>query len=275
MHFARYITAAFNARPWGMFVPPNWIGLGAFGLLGMENPGFWLLGAGLELAYLLSLSTSARFQRIIDARESSLSRQDSKKQIVQLLARLDPSDQTRYRQLEVRCQKVLEQVQQHEALDLQAQTDGLGKLLFVYLRLLITRTGILQVLQNASTQSIDLKILEVDKQLHSAATPELQRSLTDQIEILTERKKRHTEARQKLQFIEAELTRIQEQVELIREGLAISTDPTTLSRKIDQVGDSLGNTSQWLKQQQELLGNTEDLLDDPPPAILEVPKVTA
>ena len=44
-----YVRAAFNARPFGMFVAPNWVGVAAFGLLGFLNPGFWLLGAGLEL----------------------------------------------------------------------------------------------------------------------------------------------------------------------------------------------------------------------------------
>jgi hypothetical protein len=61
--FFDYVAAAFNARPFGMFVAPNWIGLGAFGLLGMLNPGFWVIGAGLELGYLLTLSTNPRFQR--------------------------------------------------------------------------------------------------------------------------------------------------------------------------------------------------------------------
>ena len=45
--FGDYVREAFNARPIGMFVPPNWIGLGLFGLLGIINPGFWLIGAGL------------------------------------------------------------------------------------------------------------------------------------------------------------------------------------------------------------------------------------
>jgi len=63
--FLDYVRAAFNARPFGMFVAPNWIGLGAFGLLGLMNPGFWVLGAGLELGYLLTLSTNPRFQRAI------------------------------------------------------------------------------------------------------------------------------------------------------------------------------------------------------------------
>ena len=36
--FWDHVRAAFNARPIGMFVPPNWVGLAAFGFLGLLNP---------------------------------------------------------------------------------------------------------------------------------------------------------------------------------------------------------------------------------------------
>jgi hypothetical protein len=273
MAFLRYVKEAFNARPWGMWVPPNWIGLGAMGILGFENYGFWILGAGLELGYLLMLSTNGRFQHLVDARDSYAAKQNTKQQIQKLLVRLDASDQNRYRTLEARCQKVLEHQQEaaSPAVDLQAQAEGLSKLLSVYLRLLLTRAGILRVLEGSSTQSIDVRILDVNRQLQNASNSDLQRSLTDQLAILTERKSRHTEARQKLQFIEAELSRIQEQVELIREGLVVTTEPAQLSRRIDQVGDTLGGTTQWIKQQQELLGETEELLEEQAPVVLDVP----
>ena len=60
--FFRFVSAAFNARPFGMFVPPNWIALAATGLLGLAEPGFWAIGAGLELGYLLLLANNERFQ---------------------------------------------------------------------------------------------------------------------------------------------------------------------------------------------------------------------
>src|SRR5688572_5236269 len=63
----RYVKAAFNARPLGMFVAPNWIGLLAFAILGVVSPGFWVLGAGLELAYLFFMVQSARFRRHVDS----------------------------------------------------------------------------------------------------------------------------------------------------------------------------------------------------------------
>jgi hypothetical protein len=59
--------------PAGMFVPPNWIGLGIFGLLGLLNPGFWIIGFGCELAYLGWLSNDARFQRVVHGAECWMS----------------------------------------------------------------------------------------------------------------------------------------------------------------------------------------------------------
>jgi hypothetical protein len=274
MAMMRYLKQAFWARPWGMWVPPNLVGLAAFGLLGFENWGFWVLGAGLELGYLLMLATNPRFQRIVDSKTSLQKAETSQQQVARMVARLTPADQSRYHALEKRCQDVLAQLQAHEAaaqVDAQTQADGLGRLLFVYLKLLLTRNAILRVLESPddSSNSIDRRILDVQRQLKAASNPDLQRSLSDQLEILNERKKRHAEARDKLTFIEAELTRIQEQIELIREGTVITSDPESLSRKIDSIGDTLGSTSQWIRQQQELYGQTEDLLNDPPPVVLE------
>jgi hypothetical protein len=276
MAMLRYLKEAFLARPWGMWVPPNLVGLGAFGMLGVLNPGFWVIGAGLELGYLLMLSTSKRFQRVVDAKDSFAKQETSEAQVNRLVGKLNAADQGRYRALEKRCQDVLENAKghgpEHASVDVQAHAEGLGRLLFVYLKLLLTRSAILHVLEGSESgmgKTLDRKIADVTRQLNNAETANLKKSLTDQLEILEERKKRHAEAREKLTFIEAELTRIQEQVELIREGLVITSDPDSLSRRIDQIGDTLGSTSQWIRQQQELYGATEELLSDPPPVVLE------
>src|SRR5262245_60475633 len=106
--FFDYITAAFNARPFGMFVAPNWIALGAFGLLGVMEPGFWVLGAGLELGYLLLLSTNQRFQRIVDARPLSQANSEWNQRILALVARLDQNDRRIYELLAQRCRSIIE-----------------------------------------------------------------------------------------------------------------------------------------------------------------------
>jgi hypothetical protein len=65
-------------------------------------------------------------------------------------------------------------------------------------------------------------------------------------------------------YIDAELARIEQQVELIREQAALSTDPAVLSRRIDEITATLGGTSQWIRDQQQVFGAMEDLLIDAP-----------
>src|SRR5688572_19732657 len=101
--FFDYVRAAFNARPIGMFVAPNWIGLAAFGFLGMTDPGFWVLGAGLELGYLLALATNSRFQRTVGSRPLSTSRAEWNHKIQRVLGQLDSSDRKTYDTLAERC----------------------------------------------------------------------------------------------------------------------------------------------------------------------------
>ena len=55
------------------------------------------------------------------------------------------------------------------------------------------------------------------------------------------------------------------EVELIREQAALSTDPETLSQRIDNIAATLGGTSQWIRDQQQVYGAMEDLLSDAPP----------
>src|SRR4051812_48921388 len=104
-----YIKSAFNARPIGMFIPPNWIGLGGFALLGFINPGFWLIGGGLEFAYLFSLATNPRFQRVVSGSKTLTQQRERLSQVRVQIAQLAPDDQRRYMLLEQRCQQIIEQ----------------------------------------------------------------------------------------------------------------------------------------------------------------------
>ena len=85
-----------------------------------------------------------------------------------------------------------------------------------------------------------------------------------QIEILQQRVEKRREAREKLDFLDAELVRIEEQAELVREQAVLSTDPQTVSQRIDQITATLGGTSQWISEQQKIYGAVEDLLAEPP-----------
>jgi hypothetical protein len=269
--FFDYLAAAFNARPLGMFVAPNWIGLGAFGLLGLVNPGFWVLGAGLEIGYLLLLSTNPRFQRLIAAQPLNQSSREWNQRIQGLLARLDNADRSLYNTLAERCRSIID-LQVHSGSSdpegLETQADSLGRLTWMYLRLLVARNTIRDVIGGGSTGGAELqkKIASLERQQKApGVSDDVRRSLAGQLEILNQRVRQRADAEQQLAFIDAELERIAQQVELIREQAALSTDPELLSRRIDEIAGTLGSTGQWIREQQKVFGAMEDLLTEPPP----------
>jgi predicted nucleic acid-binding Zn-ribbon protein len=152
----------------------------------------------------------------------------------------------------------------------EIQQQGLGRLLWVYLRLLLTRQAINRIVHDSSqaaddSVAINERIDTLKTQLEAPLAEDLRKSLTGQIEILQQRLERRKEARQKLAFLNAELTRIQEQVELVREQAVLSADPETLSERIDHITATLGGTTQWIADQQKIYGAVEDLVTEPPP----------
>ena len=270
--FFQYLASAFNARPLGMPVPPNWVGIAAVGMLGVLNPGFWVLGAGLELGYLLVMSTNDRFRRNVDARAALGERGDWDTRVARALAELDETDRRRYQAIAERCRSIIDlQTSSTDAPPpgLETQQEGLGRLTWMYLRLLVARHTIAKVIGEASgsgASDLTKSAAAIERRLkNEELTDELRRSLDGQLEILRQRIDRRGDADRQLTFIDAELQRIEHQVELIREQAALATDPELLSQRIDEIAATLGGTSQWMRDQRQVLGAMEDLLSEPAP----------
>jgi hypothetical protein len=240
------------------------------GFLGFLNPGFWVLGAGLELGYLFMLSTHPRFQRIIKARLQHRTQQEQYAKLRGLISQLEDDQQERYLALEERCRGILRQLTLSDnSAAASAQGEGLRRLLWIFLRLLLTRQAITHALEESlgkGSKSLDIRIHELEEKL-SAKTlgSDLRKSFQSQAEILRQRKEKQNEAREKLVFLEAELVRIQEQIELLREQAIISTGAEVVSNRIDHIAETLGDTTRWIKEQQQIYGGVEDLLEEPPP----------
>jgi hypothetical protein len=271
--FLDYVAAAFNARPFGMFVAPNWLGIAAVGLLGLGNPGVWVLGAGLELGYLLLLATNRRFQRLVEGMHQSGARGDWDRKVVDAVQHLTDKERRRYDTFAARCRSILDLQRQttgSEPQGLQAQAEGLGRLSWMYLRLLLAQHAIINVLHEAErddTDDLSARRESLQNQIDDESVDaELRRSLSGQVEIIDQRIARRSEAARKLAFIDAELIRIEQQAELIREQAALSTDPEVLSRRIDEIATTLGSTAEWIRNEQQVFGAMDDLLSGAPPA---------
>lgn len=269
--FLSYLGAAFNARPLGMPIPPNWLGLAAAGILGVMNPGFWLIGAGLELGYLLTLVSSARFRATVDAAHLQQASGSWEAKRAALIDRLPASERRRQEALEERCRAVLAHGQDGEQIALDgAQAESLAQLAWVHLRLLLSRSRLDQVVSEAEPPAeLAKRIRELQKRIADPGTSDgLKASLTSQLDILTSRQASHAGVREQLALIDAELERLRQQVELVREQVALSAGDGGASRTIDALGATLGETTRWMTDQRQVLGEVEDLTTAPPPAAL-------
>ena len=269
--FFKYLSAAFNARPFGMFVAPNWVGLAAVGLLGFVEPGFWVLGAGLELGYLLLLATNERFQRVVSAGDrTGPAIEDWTARIGRALLELPDTDRRRYQAVAERCRSIIDLQVRHSAIGavgMEAQQESLARLSWMYLRLLLGRHAIAKVqAEGRSKADLEVALAGLERRLTDPALgDELRRSVEGQVEIVRQRIDHREEAARQMTFIESELGRIEQHVELLREQAALSTDPGILSRRIDEIASTLGGTSQWIRDQQQIFGAMDDLLVDVPP----------
>jgi hypothetical protein len=267
---ARHLVAAFVARPLGMPVPPNLFGLATFALLGaLLNPGFWLIGAGLEVAYLLALSSSARFRAAVDAAgsgERAAGQREARHQAI--WSRLPRADQEAQAALEARCDEVLETLGAEKG---STHADGLARLAWMHLKLLAARQALERVMASGAAEAAGLEAQgqALAKRLASPdLSDDLKRTLEQQAEVIQARRAGHLEAARRRERVQAELERIRQQVALVREQVLLSTGEAGVTSSVDSLSASLDEASRWLNDQQELLGSLDDLTAPPPATLL-------
>ncbi|MCC6551695.1 MAG: hypothetical protein IT372_01575 [Polyangiaceae bacterium] len=271
----RYLKAAFSYRPLGMFVPPNWIGLAAFAVLGFLSWGFLAIGAGVELAYLLLLVQSARFRRLVDGEAARGELEAERGRADEVLERLDRDGRARYEELRARCRRVLDEHAGDRA-GRAVHEDALQRLLWLQVKLLRARQTLAALLREARERgedqaNLDRRARDLERKL-AGADGDLRRSLDNQLEILRQRAARQREAQAKVDGIDAELERIEQQVELVREDLVLEADTRSVSLRIDAVSSSLTETMQWVRAQDDLAGSVDDLDEEAPPLLADAPQ---
>lgn len=268
----KYVWRAFNARPLGMPIPPNWIGLAAFGLMGaFLSPGFWVLGAGLELAYLWTTSSNARFRATVDAdrlgpghaQRIEDSAEDARYR--ELLGQLDAKAQARQQAVEARAREILRRLRGDSLMGTHA--DSVEQLVWLHLRLLTARAAIGHVVDTAHAEADALQRQEdaLRARLDDASiSPDLRRSLEQQVAVIDQRQAAHAAAGERLEHVDAELARIDQQISLIREQSLLATDADGVVHSLNALASSFDDANRWLERQRDLAG----ILSGPEPVRL-------
>jgi hypothetical protein len=259
-----YLAAAFNARPFGMPIPPNWFGIAAFAVLGaFVNPGLWLIGLGLEGLYLWSLAQNPRFRATVDAQTPERASWESKYQM--LLQPLDMNAREQQGAIEQQAAQIVDLLTRTGATE--SQMGDVRQMTWLHLKLLAARAALLQVIDSAVRERRDLEAQEqrIENRLKGDCDDELRRSLEQQLEVIRTRRQAHADAQRRRELVDAELDRLRQQVSLVREQALLATDENTAARSLDALSASLNEANRWLKDQRELFAGLDDLTDEPPP----------
>ena len=261
-----YLAAAFNARPLGMPIPPNWFGIAAFGLLGaIVNPGLWLIGLGLEGIYLWAVSRNQRFRNTVDAVAGIT---DSTSRYEALLANLDSAAQAHQYDIEREAAEIVSLLQRSG--EHASQIGDIRQMAWLHLKLLAARASFAEVMSVADRErkSLDEQEKRCRDRLAAGVDEELRRSLEQQLELIKSRQDAHRDARRRRELVDAEIARLRQQVSLVREQALLATDENTMAQSLDAVSASLNEANRWMRDQRDIFAGLDQFTDEPPPADL-------
>jgi len=226
-------------------LPVNVLGASAFLILGFAEPAFWFLGMAVEAGILTTLAFNPRFQKYVDGQSLQLTQEDAEQKRQSLVNVLDPQARKRLSALSEKCAQVLNvySTQQTEGYIVESNEQALKTLQWVYLKLLVARHHLETPASHAPEDVLEAKVKELERDLQDPSeTDTLRQSKSATVEILKKRLANLRRREQTQEEIESDLTRIENQVDLILENVTIQGKPTTISTDIELASDLLGGS---------------------------------
>ena len=276
----RYLKEAFLFR-WNLLILG---GVGAAAILsGHGDIALPLVAAG-ELTYLAGLATLPRFQRAIDAKAWSETdgprasgaqptaegQPTARDRILEVLKSLAEERRARFLRLRARCVEMtrIANAVRGETADAsgasaELRQPALDRLLWVFLKLLLSDQAIARFLQAADEPQILHTIVDLGERIkkREAAVPEAERdgdrilrSLHDSLATAELRKDNIAKAQGNAEFVAAELDRLENKIQAVTEMAVSHSDPDEMSSRIDAIADGISQTEQTIRELQNITG---------------------
>ena len=250
-----------------------------------------LVAAG-ELAYLTGLVSVPRFRAAIDAKVHAAGQAAGAGaggpapppvSVVSMLGGLPTEARTRFERLHARCLEMRGIAagvrgaagDQNSSVE-EIRTPGLDRLLWLFLRLLLSKAALDRFLRTMNEQEISTRLAELRKNVAAAqaAQPEksggddrIVRSLQDSLAMCELRLDNYGRAKKNADFVSIELDRIEGKIQALAEMSVNRQDPDFLSSQVDSAAESMRQTEKAVSELQHLTGLADQL--EEPPAILE------
>ena len=274
-----YLKEAFLFR-WNLLFLLG--GLGAAALTPLAPVALPLVAAG-ELCYLAGLVSIPRFRAAIDAKAHAQSGAAAGKPPAQaapslraMLSGLPVDARNRFERLHARCVEmraiaagVRGAAQDSPGTAEEIRTPGLDRLLWLFLRLLLSKTALDQFLATMNEEEISTRLAQLRSDLSAAqaggdAEERIARSLQDSIAMSELRLDNYGRARKNAQFVSIELDRIEGKIQALAEMAVNRQDPDFLSSQVDSAAESMRQTEKAVSELQHLTGLADELQEPPP-----------
>jgi hypothetical protein len=232
-----------------------------------------------ELAYLAALTSLPRFRAAIDAKlhktqGTEAAPATNTPSLVVMLAGLPGELRQRFEKLHGRCVEM-----RHLAVGVRGasgreagsaeeiRTPGLDRLLWLFLRLLMSKNALDRFLKTMSSEEITTRLEQLRKDLAAAqqANDErIARSLQDSIAMAELRLDNYERAKKNAQFVSIELDRMESKIQALAEMAVNRQDPDLISSQVDSAAESMRQTEKAVSELQHLTGLADELQDPPP-----------
>jgi hypothetical protein len=243
-----------------------------------------------ELSFLTGLISIPRFRAAIDAKvhaagsavAAAVAPAQPAVAVGTMLTGLPAEARTRFDRLRARCLEmrtiaagVRGATGDQSAAAEQIRTPGLDRLLWLFLRLLLSKTALDQFLTTIDENEIKgrLEHLHKDMTAAQAAAPpgsaddRIVKSLQDSIAMAELRLDNHDRAKKNAQFVSIELDRIEGKIQALAEMAVNRQDPDFLSSQVDSAAESMQQTEKAVTELQHLTGLADELQE--PPSLLD------
>jgi hypothetical protein len=276
-----YIKHAF-LYPWNLLF---FVGGAALAAMSPYPDALIPIVGGLELAYLTGLTSLPRFRTAIDARLAKKAREasatktpsGSSQSLDKILESLPSPALRRFLLLRQRCFEM-----RSITSGIRGQTDdtpdsaesirtpALDRLLYLFLRLLVSQNGLDRFLRSTSEKDLDAKLTDIRARFEAAKTAgdeRVTRSLQDSLADAELRLDNYRKAAKDAEFVAIELDRIETKIQALVEMGVSRQDPDYLSHQVTAAAESMQHTEDAVNQLQHLTGLADEINE--PPAILE------
>jgi hypothetical protein len=149
----------------------------------------------------------------------------------------------------------------------EIRTPGLDRLLWLFLRLLMSKNALDRFLQTMSSEEVTARLEQLRKDLtgaQEAKDERIARSLQDSIAMAELRLDNYERAKKNAQFVTIELDRMEGKIQALAEMAVNRQDPDMLSSQVDSAAESMRQTEKAVSELQQLTGLADELQDPPP-----------